>query len=179
MVLTDWPMGDNNVLVSFFFFFFFSEIALQLTGSEVPYAGRVKIRYQGVWGTLCADDWKHEIAEVMCRQLGYEGVELDLTLYNEREYDAANLYDVGPGPVWFSSEGCSGHEKTLSECNLREDRHCSNDNVELICKMENVSVKGKRLQSVKFVCCDSKVIELKPVGIAATTRTVFPFKKNS
>ncbi|KAJ7374471.1 hypothetical protein OS493_007578 [Desmophyllum pertusum] len=51
-----------------------SEIAVQLSGSEVPYAGRVKVRYQGVWGTLCGYDWKHETAEVLCRHLGYKGV---------------------------------------------------------------------------------------------------------
>lgn len=117
---------------------------MQLSGSEVPYAGRIKVRYQGVWGTLCGNDWKLETAEVLCRQLGYEGVELDFTLYNADEYLPREVYDVVLGPVWFNSDGCSGHEKTLSECNLRQERFCSNDNVELICKVENVSVNGKR-----------------------------------
>ncbi|KAJ7374474.1 Neurotrypsin [Desmophyllum pertusum] len=119
-----------------------SEITVQLSGSEVPYAGRVKVRYQGVWGTLCGDDWKHhQTAEVLCRHLGYKGVELDFTLYNQREYFVNEVYDsAGPGPVWFNGDGCSGHEKTLSECNLRQERHClSDDNLELICKVENVS----------------------------------------
>lgn len=117
-----------------------SEIALELTGSQVPYAGRVKVRYQGVWGTFCSDEWQHEIAEVICRQLGFDGVELDLTLNNIDEYNRPKIYDVGPGPVWFRSSGCKGHEKNLSECDLTEDRYCLEDNVELICKMENVSV---------------------------------------
>ncbi|KAJ7374462.1 hypothetical protein OS493_007568 [Desmophyllum pertusum] len=108
-----------------------SEIAVQLSGSEVPYAGRVKVRYQGVWGTLCGDDWKLATAEVLCRHLGYKGVEL---------VDLNEVYDsVGPGPVWFNGDGCSGHEKTFSECNLRQERYCSEDNVELSCKVENVS----------------------------------------
>jgi len=124
--------------------FFHSEIAVQLRGSEAPYAGRVKVRYQGVWGTLCANDWKLETAEVLCRQLGYQDVELDFTLYNADEYLPMEVYDEVLGPVWFNSDGCSGHEKTLSECNLRQERFCSNDNVELICKVANVSVNGKR-----------------------------------
>lgn len=81
---------------------------------------------------------------MLCRQLGYEGVELDFTLYNADEYLPREVYDVVLGPVWFNSDGCSGHEKTLSECNLRQERFCSNDNVELVCKVENVSVNGKR-----------------------------------
>lgn len=108
----------------------------------MPYAGRVKVSYNGVWGTLCEYDWKLETAEVLCRQLGYEDVELDLTLYNADDYLPNEVYDVGPGPVWFNSDGCSGHEKTLSECNLRQESYCSGDNVELICKVDNVSVNG-------------------------------------
>lgn len=136
-------------------FFCFTEIALELTGSLVPYAGRVKVRYQGVWGTFCSDEWQHEIAEVICRQLGFDGVELDLTLNNLDEYSRPKIYDVGPGPVWFRSSGCKGHEKNLSECDLTEDRYCLDDNVELICKMENVSVNGKRFQFVRM-CCNVK-----------------------
>ena len=135
--------------------FVFLEIALELTGSQVPYAGRVKVRYQGVWGTFCADEWQHEITEVICRQLGFDGVELDITLNNLDEYSPPKVYDVGPGPVWFRSSGCKGHEKHLSECDLTEDRYCIEDNVELICKMDNVSVNGKRFRFVRM-CCDIK-----------------------
>ncbi|KAL9954260.1 hypothetical protein ACROYT_G041775 [Oculina patagonica] len=117
-----------------------SEIAVRLSGSEVPYAGRVKVRYQGVWGTLCDYDWKLETAEVLCRQLGYKDVELDLNLFHAHNYYRRMIYKVGPGPVWFNSDGCSGHEKSLSECNLQHETYCSSDEVELICKVDNVSV---------------------------------------
>ena len=39
-------------------YFFMTEISVRLSGSEAPYAGRIKVRYQGVWGTLCEEDWK-------------------------------------------------------------------------------------------------------------------------
>lgn len=116
---------------------------MRLRGSEVAYAGRVKVRYQGVWGTLCEDDWKPETAEVLCRQLGYKGVELDLTAHNERWYSPMALYDVVLGPVWFTGDGCNGREKNLSECHLQQELYCVGDNVQLICKVENASVNGE------------------------------------
>lgn len=117
-----------------------SEIAVELRGSEVPYAGRVKVRYLGVWGTLCGNDWKTETAEVLCRQLGYKGVELDFLVHNKDFYRAVSIYDVGIGPVWFNGNGCTGHEKTLADCKLRQEEHCSSDDIQLICKVDGISV---------------------------------------
>ena len=122
---------------------------MELSGSEVPYAGRVKVRYQGVWGTLCENDWKTETAEVLCRQLGYKGVELDLTAHNEPWYSPRAIYDVNPGPVWFNGDGCNGREKTLSECQLQLEVYCNSDNVQLICKVENTSVNGERFEAAR------------------------------
>ena len=113
---------------------------MQLSGSEVPYAGRIKVRYRGVWGTLCEHDWKTETAEVLCRQLGYKGVELDFVVHNDRWYSPMDVYDVVRGPVWFNSDGCNGDEKTLSECNLQQEPYCGSDNTQLVCKVENSSV---------------------------------------
>ena len=118
---------------------------MKLSGSDEPYAGRVKVRYQGVWGTLCGHSWRPKTAEVLCRRLGYQGVELDLTLYNKFKYPIPlEIYDAALGPAWFDGFACGGHEKALSECILERTWHCLNDNVELICKVENVSVNGER-----------------------------------
>lgn len=119
------------------------EIMVRLSGSEVPYAGRVKVRYQGVWGTLCASEWKTETAEVLCRQLGYKGVEVDFTVHNKYWYLPLDIYDAVRGPVWFNGDGCNGRERTLSECQLRQEPHCGQDDPQLICKVENSSVDGE------------------------------------
>lgn len=68
---------------------------------------------------------------------------MDLILNNIDEYNWFKIYDVGLGLVWFCSFGCKGYEKNLFECDFIEDRYCLDDNVEFICKMENVFVNGK------------------------------------
>lgn len=125
-----------------------TEIAVELRGSDVSYAGQVKVRYQGVWGTLCGIDWKTETATVICRQLGFKGVELDFLVHNRYNYGATYIYDANPGPVWFNGDGCSGHERTLVECQLWQEKHCGlSDEVAIICQEESISVNGKSLKS--------------------------------
>lgn len=148
---------------------------MELSGSEVPYAGRVKVRYQGVWGTLCENDWKTETAEVLCRQLGYKGVELDLTAHNERWYVPMAVYDVNRGPVWFNGDGCNGREKTLSECQLRQEVYCDSDNVQLICKVENTSVNGECFEAAREHTPRRILIQNGPIVVTKDTSYVKNF----
>ena len=70
-------------------------------------SGRVEVQHKGVWGTICGVSWDLQDANVVCRQLGFEGA-----------LAASRNAGSGPrtGPVWLNEVRCVGNESSISEC---------------------------------------------------------------
>ncbi len=67
--------------------------------------GRVEVKYNGVWGTVCSDGWDHEDAHRLCNSLGY----LSGAAYIAQPADADGATDDAPGPVtqiWLDEVAC-------------------------------------------------------------------------
>ena len=88
--------------------FNYLETAVRLVNSNnSPSSGRVEVRHKGVWGTICDDLWDLRDADVVCRQLGFEGA-------LEAMFSAA--FGEGTGQIWLDDMQCKGEETSISHC---------------------------------------------------------------
>ena len=81
---------------------------VRLVGGSSPNQGRVEVRYNGVWGTVCDDSWGTADANVVCRQLGYTGAGHQALSYAS--------FGEGSGSILMDEVACSGGEASLEYC---------------------------------------------------------------
>ncbi|XP_045211106.2 neurotrypsin-like [Mercenaria mercenaria] len=80
---------------------------VRLVNGRTPYEGRVEVKVNGTWGTVCDDEWSMFDGYVVCRQLGYNGVR---SVYSQASFGQ------GTGPIFHDDLQCARWETTLSEC---------------------------------------------------------------
>ncbi|XP_046336685.2 scavenger receptor cysteine-rich domain-containing group B protein-like [Haliotis rufescens] len=73
-----------------------------------PQAGRLEIKYQSTWGTVCDDGFTDVNARVVCRELG-------LPSGNAVHRGQAH-YGQGSDPILLDNVQCVGNESFLSQC---------------------------------------------------------------
>ena len=97
---------------------YFTDVAVRLVDGPTLYEGRVEVNYNGVWGTVCDDEWDLNDAQVVCRQLGY-GQAISA------RSDA--FYGQGSGRIWLDDVSCFGTESAIRHClhNGWGDEDCS------------------------------------------------------
>ena len=71
--------------------------------------GRIEIFHPSFgWGTACDDGWGDTESAVVCRQLGFAGM---------NETWGGAYYGKGSGPILLDIVRCTGDEKYIWECN--------------------------------------------------------------
>ncbi|CAB4035420.1 lysyl oxidase homolog 2A-like, partial [Paramuricea clavata] len=83
---------------------------VRLVGGKNSSEGRVEVKINGEWGTVCGDHWHVKSAMIVCRELGLNFAEKNIT---------GNEFGVGEKIV-MSKPICIGDEISLTQC-LRDD----------------------------------------------------------
>ncbi|OWF37448.1 Deleted in malignant brain tumors 1 protein [Mizuhopecten yessoensis] len=79
---------------------------IRLVDGTDQYEGRLEVKYNDTWGTVCTDYFEDKEAEVICRELQYTG---GAAVTDGRFGD-------GTGKIWLDNLGCEGNEQSLATC---------------------------------------------------------------
>lgn len=71
------------------------------------YRGRVEVKYNGVWGTVCDDSFDTVDGKVICKMLGFKTVVSTFTA------------SPGTGRIWLDELRCLGTESDIFSCRHR------------------------------------------------------------
>ncbi|XP_030253884.1 deleted in malignant brain tumors 1 protein-like isoform X2 [Sparus aurata] len=111
--------------------------SIRLVNGNSLCSGRLEVKSNQRWSSVCEDDFDQQDAEVVCRELGCGAPSvLQGALYGEVE-----------APMWTKEFQCGGHESALLDCRTSgSDRNtCSpGEAVGLTCSdLDNIQLVGK------------------------------------
>uniref|UniRef100_A0ABI7XXN6 SRCR domain-containing protein n=1 Tax=Felis catus TaxID=9685 RepID=A0ABI7XXN6_FELCA len=116
-----------------------ADLSLRLVEGVTACSGRLEVRFQGEWGTVCDDGWDSNDAAVTCKHLGCPTAITAIGRVNASE---------GSGHIWLDSVSCHGHESALWQCRHHEwGKHYCNHN-----------------EDAGVTCSDGTDLELRLVG---------------
>lgn len=117
-------------------------IEVRLANGTSNMEGRVEVRYHGVWGTVCDDDFGDVAAKVICRSLGYHGTAV-------AKKDGA--FGPGRGPIWLDQVNCLGNESFVQDCTHWHwgEHNCEHaEDAGVVCSKDNSSKSLLPLQNL-------------------------------
>ncbi|XP_052238540.1 scavenger receptor class A member 5-like [Dreissena polymorpha] len=94
----------------------FTHKSIRLVGGNSELEGRVEIRINGVWGTICYNSFDYSDADVLCRMLHNNLSALDFYMDGR--------YGEGTGPIFYRDLQCIGTEDNVHNCSSETGETC-------------------------------------------------------
>jgi len=82
--------------------------SVRLMDGSNPKSGRLEVKHNGQWGTVCDDSWDMNDARVACKQLNAGGAVSTGTVQ-------AKLQGKSTQKIWMDDVKCTGKESSLSQ----------------------------------------------------------------
>lgn len=95
----------DYITIIYLLLFEASSFKLRLVQGPNYASGRLEVYHQGVWGTVCNDNFGTAEATIACKELGFLG-----------RYWGNAQYGNGNGPIWLDDISCLGNESSLANC---------------------------------------------------------------
>ncbi|XP_017049583.1 uncharacterized protein LOC108093796 isoform X2 [Drosophila ficusphila] len=115
-------------------------VQYRLEGGRNTNEGRLEVKYHGVWGSVCDDDFNLKTAQVACNSMGFFGpAKIE-----------KNIFGIGNGPIWLDQVMCFGNESSIDKCshwNWGEHNCNHTEDVALHCTAGPPPRSGKLSQS--------------------------------
>ena len=104
------PFLGPGSLLKYLMLMFEGAAEVRLADGSGRCDGRVEVKHQDQWGTVCRTGWDEKDAAVVCKQLGCGSV---ISAVRSKRFV------LGSGPIWMDYVRCQGTESALSDCTHR------------------------------------------------------------
>ncbi|KAL1502427.1 hypothetical protein ABEB36_007568 [Hypothenemus hampei] len=111
--------------------------SFRLINGTNPREGRLEIRHNDIWGSVCDDDFNEDAAKIVCRSLGYTG-----SAFVKKD----GFFGQSNGPIWLDQVSCKGNESNLEQCAHWDwgKHNCDHsEDVGVVCS-NNIEIEPKR-----------------------------------
>ncbi|XP_052086520.1 deleted in malignant brain tumors 1 protein-like [Mytilus californianus] len=94
---------------------------VRLVNGSFAGEGRVEVKHDGEWGTICDDNFDDFDAKVICKMLGF--INTNPTVHRN------GYFGKGHGKVMMNNLDCSGRERDVNECSFPgwEKNNCAHN----------------------------------------------------
>ena len=93
---------------------------IRLVGGASKLEGRVEVKSDSSWGTICDDNWDLTDSNVVCRMLGYERAE---SYFSCEKYEKVSKRKQ----IILDEVECDGTEANIGHCRVQHWHDCTHD----------------------------------------------------